>query len=281
MKKNYSNLAGYEIDIKFIIKKLWKDKIIILLICIISALLGYLNYKNNPALLKSSISLRVPPPYIFHHYKEVINTSDLGSLLSLELNRKLISRDNLSSFIEKNKEFDDFKKIKISKLEENRDLAMYYYYIIYEKKLNGDNFLTSYVQFTLKESKNEIREIIKNSILATLNNYENAYQISKKISLKEPIIEIEPQINIFVSEPSSLFYRGEKVLLEQINILKKANILLATDEFNYNIILDKPVSEKLSENSSSLNINILQGLIAGLFFYSSTIFIRRFLKKNS
>jgi len=281
VKKNYSNLAGYEIDIKFIIKKLWKDKIIILLICIISALLGYLNYKNNPALLKSSISLRVPPPHIFHHYKEVINPSDLGSLLSLELNRKLISRDNLSSFIEKNKEFDDFKKIKISKLEENRDLAMYYYYIIHEKKLNGDNFLISYAQFTLKESKNEIREIIKNSILATINNYENAYQIAKKISFKEPFIVLEPQSNTFISEPSLLFYRGEKVLLEQINILKKVNILLATDEFNYNIILDKPVSEKLSENSSSLNINILQGLIAGLFFYSSTIFIRRFLKKNS
>ena len=81
-----------------------------------------------------------------------------------------------------------------------------------------------------------------------------------------------------VNEPEALFYKGIKVLSENINNNKKLLQKLENEEFNYNHILDKPIIVKT--NTMPLYFNILIGLLLGFFFSCIIIFFKSSLKNK-
>ena len=114
----------------------------------------------------------------------------------------------------------------------------------------------------------------KLTLLNSINNHQEALEIAKKIQLENPIIKTANQQ--IVNEPEALFYKGTKVLSENLNYLNKGLIRLENDQFNYNIILQKPMT--LPNNRISLPLYFAIGLMLGLFLSLVIIHLKNILK---
>ena len=81
-----------------------------------------------------------------------------------------------------------------------------------------------------------------------------------------------------INEPESLFYKGSKVLKQDIIYLQRLLQKLEDGQFNYNLILDKaslPASQALSTK-----LYFVLGLICGLLLSLVIIFLKNILKKK-
>ena len=202
------------------------------------------------------------------------------------------SSDNLSSYIETSKEIQDYKKlIKKNNLDNNSILrslkieeSKYRGKILnnkfnfyYPDKLDGKVFLNNYVLYTKDKTLKEYSNILKSIIINSLSLYEDQLKIAKKINLQQPILKQE--YTVIINEPDLLFYRGTKVLEEQIDQHKKILLLLTNVMLDYNPVLDKALFE--SSSSPTLYIYILSGFVFGVFLFFFVIYFRDFvLKKN-
>ena len=84
--------------------------------------------------------------------------------------------------------------------------------------------------------------------------------------------------NQVVNEPQDLFYKGSKIISQEITYLKKLLIKLENEQFNFEIILDKPSYYPVNTMSNLLNFVI--GLMIGLFLSLGIIFFKSILKSN-
>lgn len=292
MKKNNSYLADNEIDLANIIKSLWKEKILILCISIIGGLLVYFYALLKPQEFKSEIILNNPPVQIFEPYSQInnINKDNVSVQFISNLKLNFLSLDNLQSFVEESREFDNFKVYlksrnisakqyfsgqKFGEVKDKNIIIPNKYFLNHPKELDGAIFLHRYVEFIKEKTITEFKNALKLAFLNTINNHQEALEIAKNIQLEIPIFVTVKQQHILV-EPTELFYKGTKVLSKNINFLNKRLIKLENDEFDYNIIHQKFIN--IPHSSISLFLYFALGLMLGLFLSLVIIYLKNVIK---
>jgi len=304
MKKNNSYLADDEIDLGDIVKSLWKEKILILSISIICGLLGYFYGLSKPQEFKTEIILKNPPIQIFEPYNLLninLNNNNLNNnnLNNNNLNNNnlsnnitgqfisdfklnLLSLDNVQNFIEESREFDNFKgylkskNMPVGEVKEINEIISNKYFLNHPKEFDGAIFLNKYVGFIKKKTIVEFKNNLKLTFLNTINNHQEALEIAKKIQLENPIIK-STNLQQVIIEPEGLFYKGTKVISENLNSLNKKLVKLENDQFNYNIILQKALTSKNPINLP-LYLYFILGLTLGSILSLVIIYLKNILK---
>ena len=287
MKKGNTYLTDDEIDLGSIIKSLWKEKILILSISIICGLLGYFYGLSKSQELKTEITVKNPHIQIFEPYN-LSNNNIVGQFTS-DFRLNFLSLDNVQNFIEESREFDNFKGYlksrnisveqhfidnKFGEVKEKNIIIPNKYSLNYSKELDGAIFLNKYVEFIKKKTIVEFKNNLKLTLLNTINNHQEALEIAKKVQLENPIIKTTNQQQV-VNEPEALFYKGTKVISENLNNLNKRLIKLENDQFNYNAVLQKALT---LDNSTNLSLYFVLGLILGSFLSLVIIYLKSILK---
>ena len=205
-------------------------------------------------------------------------------ILNFKLN--FLSLDNLQSFTEESREFDNFKgyiksrnisakeyfKNKIGEVKEKNFIIQNKYFLVFTKELDGDVFLNNYVHFIKKKTVLELKRYLKLSIINKNYLLENALENAKIINLENPILRSMNQTSQVVNEPEDLFYKGSKILSQEITYLKKILIKLENDQFDYEIVSDKPLNSPVDK---ILNYKyFVIGLIFGLLFSIAIVLFR-------
>jgi|688.fasta_scaffold519077_1 hypothetical protein len=285
MKKNNSYLVDDEIDLRDLIKSLWREKISILSISIICGLAGYLYASFQPQEFKAEITIKNPPPQLFESYN--INNNNITEQFISNFKINISSLDNLQSFVEESREFDNLKEylksnnISVRKYFKNNIDEVYKkdlissnkYFLVFTKELDGDLFLKNYIEFIKKKTVLELKKNLKLSIENKLTKFENAFESAKLISLENPIPGLLNLKNQSINETEDLFYYGSKVLSQEIIYLKKLLIKLENDQFNFEIISEKPSNFPVKE-MFNLKYSVT-GIIFGLFLSLGIISLRR------
>jgi LPS O-antigen subunit length determinant protein (WzzB/FepE family) len=301
MKKINTYFIDDEIDLRDFIKKLCKEKILILSISIICGLLGYFYASLKSQEFKIEITLKNPPTQIFEAYNlfnpnnnnsnnnNNNNNNNIAGQFISDFKLNLLSLDNVENFIEESREFDNFKRYlksrnistkqyfrdhKFGEVNEKNIIIPNKYFLNRTKELDGAIFLNKYVEFIKEKTIVEFKNNLKLTLLNTINNHQEALEIAKKIQLENPIIKTTNQQQI-VNEPEALFYKGTKVISENLNYLNKRLIKLENDQFNHNIILQKALTIK---NPISLPLYFALGLILGSFLSLVIIYLKNILK---
>ena len=300
MKKNNTYLIDDEIDLRDLIRKLWKEKILILFISIIFGLLGCFYQLLKPDEFISEITLKNPPTQIFEPYNiynitlnnnnknNNNNNNNIAEQFISNFKLNFLSLDNLQSFVEESREFDNFKRHlklrnisakeyfvdKIGVVKEKNIIIPNKYFLNHTKELDGAIFLNKYVEFINKKTIVELKNVLKLTILNNINIHSEALEIAKKIQLENPFIKVTSQHQAVI-EPEALFYKGSKVLSETLYYFNKKLIKLENDQFNYNTISEKALTLK---NPKSLPLYFVFGLILGLFLSLAIIYLKITLK---
>jgi LPS O-antigen subunit length determinant protein (WzzB/FepE family) len=303
MKKNNSYLADDLIDLSDLIKLFWREKILILSISIIFGFAGYLYSSFKSQEFKVEIKLKNPPsqlfePYAATSYNNSNNNSNsnnsnniTGNFIS-DFYLNLFSLDNLQSFVDGSGEFNNFKAYlksrnisakqyfikKIGIVKENNLVITNTYFLVYPKEIDGHLFFNNYVEFTKKKTALELKKKLKLSIENKFTILENALEKANIIKLEEPILKSMSNSYQVINEPQDLFYKGSKIISQEITYLKKLLIKLENEQFNFEIILDKPSSYPVNTTPNLLNFII--GLVIGLFLSLGIIFFKSILKSN-
>jgi hypothetical protein len=265
-------------------------------------LLGYLYASFKPEEFITEIKLKNPPFQLFEPYTNVFtnnnnnnndnndnndNNKIVGQFIS-DLKLNLLSLNNLEIFVEESQDLDIFKKYlksrnistkqyfanKLGEAKEKNLIIPNKYFLVFTKELDGDIFLNSYVQFTKKKTLFEIKKNLKLSIENKITIYESSFEKAKLINLENPFLKpmSGTQFQV-VNEPSDLFYKGSKILSHEINYLKKILTKLENDQFNFEIILDKPLISSVKETSNFTYF--ATGITFGLFLSLGIIFYRK------
>jgi hypothetical protein len=299
MKKNNSYLADDEIDLKDLIKLLWREKILILSISIICGLAGYLYASFKPEEFKIEIKLKNPPSQLFEPYAYLLtnnnnnNSNNAVGQFITDFKLNLLSLDSLEIFVEESRELDNFKKYlklrnistkqyfanKLGEAKEKNIIIPNTYFLVFEKKvLDGNIFFNNYIEFIKKKNIIEFKKNLKSIIENRIHNTQNALETAKLINLENPILKSPDRQNQVVNEPEALFYKGTQVLSQSITIDKKLLQKLENDQFNFNVILDKGIALKI--NTTPSYIFFLIGLFIGFFLSCIIIFFKSALKSK-
>ena len=306
-----------EINLSDLIKYFWRHKVLVLFFSILFMLLGLLYgfYQSKKKDLQTSIILQIPSAVVLNKYKDFLgddsfinnnnksynntntntNTStDTFALFFLNnLKTKLSSKDNLESFLEQSKQFDNFK---VFLKERNITTRQYFtkerfgiktnakqqlsdeFFLHFNKELDGVTFLNNYVEFTKNKIINDIRNTLKIKLLIVIERHDNAFEIANQIKLEVPILKSMSSGSSVVYEPSSLFYLGTEVLSQQSKYFRKLLLDLETDKLDFEVILDKASPAMAIENNL---FGVWTGLVFGFFFSLVIIFFKFLLKKNN
>jgi LPS O-antigen subunit length determinant protein (WzzB/FepE family) len=304
MKKNNPYIADNEIDLGALIRALWREKILILFISIICGLLGYLYASFKPEEFKIEIKIKNPPPQIFEPYTRIFinnnnsnnnsnNNNNIHVQFISDFKLNLLSLDNLEIFVEESRELDTFKKYlksrnistkqyfanKLVEAKEKNIIISNTYFLFFEKKILDENiFFNNYIEFIKKKSIDEFKKNLKTTIVNRINDTEDALETAKLINLENPILKSPGNQNQVINEPEALFYKGTKVLSQDIIIHKKLLRKLENDQFNYNPILEKGIESKI--NTMSSHFYFLTGLFIGFFLSCIIIFFKSVLKNK-
>jgi hypothetical protein len=138
--------------------------------------------------------------------------------------------------------------------------------IKYLLKANAHIYLfwnPNYIEFIKEKTVLELKKNLKLSIENKLTNFENAFESAKLINLENPIPGLFNLKNKPINETEDLFYYGSKVISQEIIYLKKLLIKLENDQFNFEIISEKPSNFPVEE-MFNLKYSVT-GIIFGLF----------------
>jgi LPS O-antigen subunit length determinant protein (WzzB/FepE family) len=292
MKKNNTYLADDEIDLANFIKSLWRNKILILSISIICGLAGYLYGSFQTQELKTEIQLRNPPIQLFDRYIIFLDNSsnikkdNIEEFMS-DFRMNFLSLDNLQSFTKESKEFDNLKaylelrnisaKIyfygKIGEAKEKNGIIPNKFFLHFPKELDGETFLNNYVEFiknkTILDFKIKLKFLIENKIIV----YKNSLEKAKLINLENPILRSPSPNLLVVNEPDDLFYKGIKILTQDIINFKKILTELENEHINFEIILDKAYNSPVNSSMPRSSYFAI-GFLLGLFLSLGIIFFK-------
>jgi len=323
MKKN--NISTFKVEINSIdlIKQFWEEKVLILSVSVICTLLAFLfvTFVNTQKTdLQTRIILQIPSVVALQKYKDFlnddnfinnnsnnnnnnnnnnsgnnngINNNNFSLLFFNSLKAKLSSTDNLESFLEQSKEFDNFKvflkernitvkqyftKDRFGTITDKKQQVSNEFFLNFNKELDGVTFLNNYVEFTKNKVINEVRNVLKIKLLVAIDKHDNAFEIANQIKLEVPILKSMTSGSSVVNEPSSLFYLGTQVLSQQSKYFKKLLLDLESDKLNFDVILDKASPARTIDNNL---FRTWMGSVFGFFFSLVVIFFKFLLKKNN
>jgi LPS O-antigen subunit length determinant protein (WzzB/FepE family) len=310
-KKKY--LHDESINLGFFIQLIWKEKILVLIFSSIFFLVAYLYTTFSVQKVITQITFKNPPSQLFEHYSFALNISDnannnnannnnannnnannnnanniIAKQFIYEFESKFLSLDYLESFIEQSRDFDYFKEYlklrnttskeyftgyKFGNVKENSIIVPNKYFLVLPEKIDEIKFISNYLQFIKSIAVIEFKKNLKLSIENQINIYEQDLEIAKIIQLENPIIKSTTNFNLVINEPDPFYYKGTKVLSQQIVYLKKTLLKLEKDQFNHDFIL-----EIISRPSSDILENQLAvrffGFLFGLFLSIIIISIR-------
>lgn len=281
MKKNNPHLNDDLINLSDFFNKLWKGKIIIFTISVLFSLTTYFYHANKPTVRQHQIEVVIKNPpkriFIFFNYLEDfknINNSSSNNFYDdyiLTLEKNLLSFDNLQNFVDQNQKIDNFKnflklnnistkqyfKDKFGKFKKEQIIYPNKFFLIYDDNLEKpDEFLTDYIVFVQKNNLKDLKNDLKYFAELAIRDLEKALQIAKSIDLTDPVLKSKSQSQILTYEPLSLFYRGTKVLTQQINYLEIFKEKIEFEQFNYDPFLEKPLKAPfVNQISVSPSIN--------------------------
>jgi hypothetical protein len=287
MKRNSLLTQDDEIDLLELIRKLWKEKILIISVSLLFMIIGHVYGTLQPKKYKQKILLREAPSYLFevrpHFSKQSLSfAKDFNN----EFKTILSSFEFLDRFVEQNNKIDEFK---INLASKNIDIKKYFkgeleiiinreknnefvYSLTYGEYSPGDQFLNDLILFAKQETETVFKKQLTFIIIDEINKYKENLEIAKKINL-----ENQSAVN-YSSQDSSLYNRGTKVLTYQIanlnQMLDEAKLL----KLDYNPILEKASSDILIKNSSSRFAATT--FLLGFFFSIMIIFIRVLLQNK-
>jgi hypothetical protein len=272
-------------------------------------LFGYVYSVSQPKNYKIEIVLRDAPSYVFEAYRTFLaieqpqlqaqlqsqsqsqSHSQLSEGIAKQFNDEfklnLLSLDNLLQFVENNNKINDFKNNLKEKdisvrsyfagkfelvIDKNKKI-LNKYSLTYSEPLPGKTFLNDYIIFTKQKALTIFKKALTQKILAEINLYQEHLKIAEKIDLKNPIL-IEGRG--IMNEPETLFYKGTKVLSQQIFFYN--NLLNETKNFtlDYNPILESISNAEVTAQPTKIFVSI--GLVLGLFFSFIIIFVKKILK---
>ena len=119
------------------------------------------------------------------------------------------------------------------------------------------------------------KQQLTQNIINEITIHQQHLEIAKKIDLENPILQ---SIGVgAVNEPDALFYKGSKVLTQQITYLNKLLNETKNLTLDYNPILEQASSGSLITKSPIIYAVI--ALLLGFFFSFLFILFRNFLKK--
>lgn len=304
-----------EINISKVIKKIQRNKSLILLPSLIFMFFGFIYGSVQPKIFKTEVVYNKAPAYSFVSYAflfdyekniesnelhdslydEIFLAEKIAEYFNKEFKINLLSIDNLNLFFEQNNKIDSFKlklkKKKIASKEYFREKREKFrpvfinknnhnkFFLFYEKPLQGNEFLNDYLLYTKRKTELNFIKQMSKIIEDKLNIYDQNLRIAKKIDLENPVLvsleENKKKIYLGV-EPKSLFYKGTKVLNEEIKNLNIFLNKLKNFNLDYDIYLEKSSSSYIVSKSSKFFVFI--GLVVGLIFSLFTLFIRSNLR---
>ena len=149
------------------------------------------------------------------------------------------------------------------------------YSLTYSQPLPGESFLNDYIIFAQQKTMTIFKQQLTQNIINEITIHQQHLEIAKKIDLENPILQ---SIGVgVVNEPDALFYKGSKVLTQQITYLNKLLNETKNLTLDYNPILEQASSGSLITKSPIIYAVI--ALLLGFFFSFLFILFRNFLKK--
>ena len=293
MKKNNSYLTDDEIDLRDLIKSLWREKILILSISIICGLAGYLYATFQPQEFKIEFEVKYSPNQLSKYYivNEVTQDTDKTTekiIASFKL--KFLSSNNLKSFFETSRELDNFKEyLKLRNINPNKyfnaknfgpvieekKVVENKYFIVYPKELDQIVFINNYLEFTSNIIISEFKNITKQKILNNINIYEDSLEVAKQINLEKPILQMPNKAN----QTGYLYHNGTQVLTKQLNISKEKLVTLEREQFRNIFTLNNANISVPIIISKSSSLYSFSGVIFGFFLSFIIIFFKNIMKQ--
>jgi len=314
MNPNNQTIETDEIDLAEIIRKLWKEKFLILSISLIVSALANINVILKPKTFQTTVVLKNIPRTLFIKFDTAINLqyinfdidinlqqqnqqpqqTTFALLLNDEFYQKLNSFDNLNEFVKQNNSINSFKAMlkekqisakdyffqenKFGPEKEKNKIIENRYYLNFPKELKGDEFLNEYVLFTFQKAENLIKKHIVSVLSSQKNDYKKNLVIAKQLNIQEPILQqkLQDRSLLMIYQPKELYYSGTKVIQNEIDTLNKLIAEAKDFKLDFNPILDR-ASKPMIVSYSSLKFGIL-GFAIGLFLSVIYIFLRDLLK---
>ena len=305
-------LSDEEIDLKKIILNLWKEKFLLIIIILIFSITGYIYGAIKPKVYQLKVTTRDIPTLSFAKFEvslEILNDQysnsdiknikkkiDLPLIFEKEFNQNLLSLDNMVNFFEQNKKIDKFKsylktnniniknyfndKFKLAipdKINDKLNKYLFNYTDNFSQQISAHEFLQDYVIYTKRISEKKISEQLSEIILNNIEYYNQNFNIAKKINLEYPILTTIEGTKV-VNEPDALFYKGTKVLSEQILNLEKLLDQIKDFNLKYSPIAEIDLSVYLV--SKSVFKFAINGLMIGIFLFIMIVYIRSILQKK-
>ena len=279
MKRDLRLIQDDEIDLREIIKTFWNEKILILSISLIFMVAGYVYGALQPKIYKTEITLREAPSYFLKPYGfNFISQSekDIAKNFNNEVKLILSSFDTLVQFVENNNTTNNpknyLKEKNISFDFKNNILNKYS--LTYSQPLSGEAFLNDYIIFAHQQAVNSLKQELTQIIISEINNHQNHLEIANKINLENPILQTIKTVD---DEPDPLFYKGTKVLTQQIIYLNMSLNKIKNLRLDYNPILQQPLRGSLITESPIIYAVIT--FLLGLFFSLMIVFIRSIVRR--
>jgi hypothetical protein len=293
MKKK-SNLAQNYKELKNFFSIINKNKYFILFMSSLFPLIFFINFLIfNPKEYKSEVNLVKTSDYFFEFYNLILtqerdprindefrkNTTALSSEFEKNLNNRLKSAQNINSFLENSKEFENFKSFlksrNISAAEYFSNYRMHLskedntFYLIFPKELEGNIFLDKYIIYTVEKEKKNFLDAIKK----TTNNLNNYYQILLDVADTRPA-QKGMTFNDFIFSNRKVFIDSEDALSlrQKILINQKINKMLENINPDINFTLSNATNPQLY--SKFRWILLFTSFLIGIFFSLIVIFIR-------
>jgi hypothetical protein len=270
-----------ELFFKEFFKELWIKKILILSISVACSLLLYLfsNYRlEQNDKQKIEFWIENPPAHLFALYEKFnFQNINLNKEFVNIFKKNLLNLNNLESFVENGKEFQDFKEFLKSR---NITILQYFqdnrlqnvnkrnknivdnYFLFFPKKLDGITFLNNYIKFTQKNTTIELKKYLKLMIEDEIKIHRDALKLAKVIDLQNSI-QFEPNSKMKIEAlQKDLYFHGSEILSQKIIFLENFLKQLENEEFNYNMISEGPTIIKPA--LPSLLYILSSGLLFGL-----------------
>jgi|LakMenEpi03Aug12_release.lakeMendotaPanAssembly.Ray.scaffolds.fasta_scaffold228509_1 LPS O-antigen subunit length determinant protein (WzzB/FepE family) len=299
MKKKYPSVQNdFEINLSDIFGKLWKDKILIFLICLIFSITSYFYFTSQTKTYKIGIEFSEASEKVFNHYIEFskelqMPTKDLEINFNNEFREQLLKPDNFAEFVKKNNEIIEFKSyLKDKNIDiptffeesfiinyldkESKKLIIDRIYFIYEKNFLAEKILNEYIIFVKNKTEEIFKRDILDKVIFQIKHYKYHLMLANAANLNEPKGEF-----VYINNANNsdiLFFLGTKILTIKINNLENLLDKDKTLRLNYN-----PIKKKInpSANFKSPKIYLALSFVLGLFFSLVILFIKSLMKNKS